>query len=95
MYLQDIYAKLQNHTATTARTLPSFPSCSCSFSILFMRAPSSLLLLANARIVLVWFILSRLLLTLAFSLTEGTEDGKQLAKAFLEYSKQNGGEYGI
>jgi hypothetical protein len=54
-----------------------------------------LLLLANARIVLVWFILSRLLLTLAFSLTEGTEDGKQLAKAFLEYSKQNGGEYGI
>ncbi len=46
MYLQDIYAKLQNHTATTARTLPSFPSCSCSFS---------LLLLANARIVLVWF----------------------------------------
>ncbi|ELR17747.1 RhoGAP domain containing protein [Acanthamoeba castellanii str. Neff] len=43
MYLQDIYAKLQNHTATTA---------------------------------------------------QGTEDGKQLAKAFLEYSKQNGGEYG-
>jgi hypothetical protein len=35
------------------------------------------------------------LLTLALSLTEGTEDGKQLAKAFLEYSKQNGGEYGI
>lgn len=46
MYLQDIYAKLQNHTATTARTVPFFPSCSCSFSYL---------LLANARIVLVWF----------------------------------------